>query len=73
MTAAGQWSKHPPTKPGHGEPEPLKPVYAHDPPETIAVCLSCPVPGGCDMAHRACPLWGQSPDAKRRRRRKGGG
>lgn len=45
-------------KPGH-MPEPLQPVHTCDPPEIIAICLDCPVDGGCRPELSVCPLNGR--------------
>lgn len=66
-----RWFGRPATRPGYGEPEPLKPVSTMDSPENVAICLRCPVAGGCDTTTKACPLYGQSAAAKRKRRRQG--
>lgn len=58
------WLTRPATKPGHGDPEPLKPVRTHDTPENVAICLDCPVPGRCRMELSACPLRGKARSEK---------
>lgn len=41
-------------------PEPLQPVHTCDPPEIIAICLSCPVEAGCYPELSVCPLNGRN-------------
>ena len=40
-------------------PEPIQPVHTCDPPEVIAICLKCPVEGGCYPELSVCPLNGR--------------
>lgn len=49
------WFGRPVTKPGHGQPEPLKPAHTCDTPENMAVCLVCTLPECCPMS-LGCPL-----------------
>lgn len=60
--------KRPPIRPGH-LPEPFgpEPVRAHDPPEFVAECLSCPLPE-CRQESAACPLHGKTRPGNPRRR-----
>lgn len=51
-----RWFGHAPIKPGR-LPEPLEPVRTCDPPEIMAVCLSCPLQS-CHSESAACPLRG---------------
>lgn len=51
-----QWFGRPVTKPGYGEPEPVKPVSTMDSPENVETCLNCSVPGGCRAELSICPL-----------------
>lgn len=60
-----RWMGRTATKPGYGEPEPLKPAQTMDSPENVATCLNCRL-GQCYMNSHACPLRGKIP-AKRRR------
>lgn len=65
-----KWFARPATKPGYGDPEPLKPVPPYDTQENIDTCLSCLVEGGCNPTNKACPLYGKSKRAQRRRRKR---
>lgn len=51
---------HPPTKPGRGEPEPLRPARTCDTPENVEACLSCPLPS-CRPELPACAVRGIRP------------
>lgn len=42
-------------KPGR-MPEPLKPVHTCDSPDVIAICLKCPVKGGCRPSSPGCQV-----------------
>lgn len=46
-------------KPGH-MPETIEPIHTCDPPEVIAICLKCPVEGGCYPELSICPLNGRN-------------
>lgn len=53
-------------KPGR-IPEPIKePIHTCDPPEIIAICLACPVAGGCHPEMSVCPLNGKHREPKHR-------
>lgn len=67
--AEPRWFARPVTKPGHGEPEPLKSVFPYDTQENIDICLSCLVEGECKPATKACLLYGKSKKAQRKRRK----
>lgn len=62
-----RWFAHPITKPGYGDPEPVKVelISAMDSPENVAVCLNC-VLLECCSGGRGCPLRGKKPAVKRR-------
>lgn len=49
------WFGLPVTKPGHGQPEPLKPVHTYDKQENIDICTECTVPN-CRPMSLSCPL-----------------
>lgn len=49
------WFGRPVTKPGHGQPEPLKPVHTYDKQENIDICTECTVPN-CRPMSLSCPL-----------------
>lgn len=49
------WFGRPATKPGHGDPKPIKPVYTYDTQENIDICLKCTTPECCPMS-LSCPL-----------------
>lgn len=66
MIAEPRWMNHPAIKPGHGEPEPIKPVRTRDTPENIVTCLNCPVPEECRRELSICPLRGGSRKKKLR-------
>ncbi len=61
----------PAIKPGR-LPEPPEPVSTRDPPEVMAVCLSCPLPG-CHVWGRACPLYGYTQESKKKERQRRAG
>lgn len=60
-----RWFAHPITKPGYGDPEPMKvePISAMDSPENVAACLSCALPV-CRPGNRGCPLHGKNRQLK---------
>ena len=62
-----RWFAHPITKPGYGDPEPVKVelISAMDSPENVAACLNCILPK-CRPGLRGCPLRGKKPAVKRR-------
>lgn len=66
-----RWFAHPVTKPGYGDPEPVKPVSTMDSPENVAACLNRTLPK-CNSSLSACPLRGKEPAVQRRGRRKRG-
>lgn len=68
MIAESHWFARPATKPGYGDPEPVKPVSTRDAPENVETCLDCPLPK-CRMDLPACPLWGKGPKKSRRQSR----
>ena len=63
-----RWFGRPPTKPGYGEPEPVKPISTMDAPENVAVCLDCPLPK-CRSEYPVCPLYGKKPSVTGRSRK----
>lgn len=67
MIGEPHWFARPVTKPGYGEPEPVKPVSSMDSPENVTTCLSCTLPK-CRMGLSVCPLYGKGPPAKKDRR-----
>ena len=54
-------------KPGRA-PEPLKPVHTCDTPDIIAICMECPVNGGCRPNSSECPLNGGNRNKKEKMR-----
>lgn len=60
-----RWFAHPVTKPGYGDPGPVKPVSTMDSPENVAACLNC-VLSECRSSDRGCPLRGKKPAVQRR-------
>lgn len=66
-----RWFAHPITKPGYGDPEPMKvePISAMDSPENVAACLSCALPV-CRPGCLGCHLRGKKPVVQRRGGRK---
>ena len=62
-----RWFAHPVTKPGYGDPVPIKVelISAMDSPENVAACLNCALPK-CRSSHPACPLRGKKPAVQRR-------
>lgn len=66
-----RWFTHPITKPGYGDPEPIKVelISAMDSPENVAACMNCTLPK-CRSTNRGCPLHGKKPAVKRRGGRK---
>ncbi len=62
-----RWFAHPITKPGYGDPEPVKVelISAMDSPENVGACLNC-VLLECRSGLRGCPLRGKKPTVKRR-------
>lgn len=69
MISEPKWFGRTATKPGYGEPEPLRPVFPYDTQENIDICLSCSVFPGCKPESKACPLYGKSKQAQRKRRK----
>lgn len=66
MNCDPRWFGRPATKPGYGDPEPVKPVSTMDSPENVEACLNCPL-SKCQMNLSICPLWGKGPARKGRR------
>lgn len=68
-----KWFARPVTKPGYGDPAPIKVelISAMDSPENVAACLNCTLPK-CNSSLSACPLRGKEPAVQRRGRRKRG-
>lgn len=64
MIKESRWYANPVTKPGYGEPEPVKPVSTLDSPENVATCLNCSLPS-CHMNRSSCPLYGKKPLIKK--------
>lgn len=62
-----QWFARPVTKPGYGDPAPIKVelISAMDSPENVAACLNC-VLSECRSSNRGCPLRGKKPAVQRR-------
>ena len=58
-----RWMGGKATKPGYGDPEPLRAVSTMDSPENVETCLNCPLPRCC-TGSTACPLWGKGPAGK---------
>lgn len=66
-----RWFARPVTKPGYGDPNPMKVelISAMDSPENVAACLNCALPV-CRPGNLGCPLHGKKPVVQRRGGRK---
>lgn len=60
------------TKPGYGEPEPLKPVFPYDTQENIDKCLCCTMET-CKPCSCECPINCKSSDVGRKKQNRRGG